>query len=86
MRSFKKQPVKKFGVEYWTLPGSNSPKKVKNKNFEGPTKIAPRNFFEQSIRFATCLFGIYYELGKVKEVPSNTFKIELLLGFQIWGA
>ena len=31
-------------------------------------------------------FGRSYELGKVKEVPSNTFKTEPLLGFQIWGA
>jgi hypothetical protein len=27
-----------FGVEYWTLPGSNLPKKLKNKNFVGPKK------------------------------------------------
>ena len=25
IRSYKKQPVKKIVVEYWTLPGSNSP-------------------------------------------------------------
>ena len=25
IRSYKKQLVKKFGVEYWALPGSNSP-------------------------------------------------------------
>ena len=26
IRSYKKQPVKKFGVEYWAFPGSNSPR------------------------------------------------------------
>ena len=29
---------KNFGVEYWTLPGSNSSKTVKNKNFVGLKK------------------------------------------------
>ena len=45
---------KNFGVEYWTLPGSNLPQKVENKKFLGPKKQrVEKFFFEQLIRFAT---------------------------------